>query len=36
MHAYQIDTSISDRGVIELSEMPHLYNRKVKKVLIDT
>ena len=34
MHAYQIDTSFSARGVIELHEMPHLYNRKVKLIVI--
>ena len=34
MRAYQIDTSVSDRGVIELLEMPHLYNRKVKLIVI--
>ncbi|MCL2073322.1 MAG: hypothetical protein FWH18_05350 [Marinilabiliaceae bacterium] len=34
MHAYQIDTSVSDRGVIELLGMPYLYNKKVKLIVI--
>ena len=34
MHAYQIDTSVSERGVIELPQMPQLYNRKVKLIVI--
>jgi hypothetical protein len=36
MHTYQIDTSISDRGIITLPEMPDLYNQKVKLIIIST
>ena len=36
MHAYQIDTSISETGVIELPEMPQLHNKKVKLFIIST
>ena len=36
MHAYQIDTSISERGVINLPEMPYLYNKKVKLIIISS
>ena len=34
MNSYQIDTYISDRGIIELSDMPYLYNRKVKLLIV--
>ena len=34
MQTYQIDTSISERGVINLPEMPHLHNKKVKLIII--
>ena len=34
MQTYQIDTSISERGVINLPEMPHLYNKRVKLIII--
>jgi len=34
MQTYQIDTSISERGVINLLEMPSLYNTKVKLIII--
>ena len=33
-NSYQIDTYISDRGIIELSDMPYLYNRKVKLFIV--
>jgi len=36
MQAYQIDTSISKRGVIKLPEMPYLYNKKVKLFIISS
>jgi len=36
MHAYQIDTSISESGVIRLPEMPYLYNKKVKLIIISS
>ena len=36
MHAYQIDTSISKGGVIRLPEMPYLYNKKVKLIIISS
>jgi hypothetical protein len=36
MHAYQIDTSISERGVIKLPEMPYLYNKKVKLIIVSS
>ena len=31
MNTYQIDTSISESGVIRLPEMPYLYNKKVNR-----
>jgi len=34
MHTYQVDTSISEKGVIKLPEMPYLYNKKVKLIII--
>jgi len=34
MNAYQIDTSISEHGVIRLPEMPFLHNKKVKLIII--
>jgi hypothetical protein len=34
MQAYQIDTLISDKGVIRLPEMPCLFNKKVKLIII--
>jgi len=36
MHAYQIDTSISESGLIRLPEMPYLYNKKVKLIIISS
>ena len=36
MQAYQIETSISERGVIKLPEMPYLYNKKVKLIIISS
>ena len=36
MYAYQIDTSISESGVIRLPEMPNLYNKKVKLIIISS
>jgi len=36
MHAYQIDTSISESGVIRLPEMPYLCNKKVKLIIISS
>jgi len=36
MNAYQIDTSISESGVIRLSEMPYLFNKKVKLIIISS
>ena len=36
MQAYQIDTSISEGGVIKLPEMPYLYNKKVKLIIISS
>ena len=36
MHAYQIDTSISENGVIRLPEIPYLYNKKVKLIIISS
>ena len=36
MQVYQIDVSVSDKGVINLPLMPHLYNKKVKLVIIPT
>ena len=34
MQTYQIDISISERRVINLPEMPYLYNKKVKLIII--
>ena len=34
MQVYQIDTSVSGKGIINLPLMPHLYNKKVKLVII--
>ncbi|MDR1633085.1 MAG: hypothetical protein LBR97_09490 [Dysgonamonadaceae bacterium] len=34
MQTYQIETDISDNGVINLPSMPHLYNKKVKLIII--
>jgi len=36
MHTYQIDTSISKNGVIRLPEVPYLYNKKVKLIIISS
>ena len=36
MLAYQIDTSISENGIIRLPEMPYLYNKKVKLIIISS
>ena len=36
MQTYQIDASVSDKGVISLSAMPYLYNKKVKLIIIST
>ena len=36
MQTYQIDTSISESGVINLPEMPYLYNQKVKLIIISS
>ena len=36
MHTYQIDTSISERGIIKLPEMPYLHNKKVKLIIISS
>jgi len=36
MQVYQIDVSVSDKGIINLPLMPHLYNKKVKLVIIPT
>jgi len=36
MHTYQIDTSISDKGVITLPEMPYLYSKNVRLVIFST
>ena len=36
MYTYQIDTSISESGVIRLPEMPSLYNKKVKLIIISS
>jgi len=36
MQVYQIDTSVSDKGTINLPSMPYLYNKKVKLVIIPT
>jgi hypothetical protein len=34
MQTYQVDADISDKGVINLPSMPHLYNKKVKLIII--
>ena len=34
MQTYQINTSISEHGVIKLPEMPYLFNKKVKLIII--
>ena len=34
MQAYQIETSISDCGIIKLPEMPFLFNKKVNLFII--
>ena len=36
MQVFQIDASISDKGIINLPRMPYLYNKKVKLVIIPT
>ncbi|MDR0792437.1 MAG: hypothetical protein LBE82_03950 [Chitinophagaceae bacterium] len=36
MQTYQIDTSISEKGIIKLPEMPYLYNKKVKLIIISS
>jgi hypothetical protein len=36
MQTYQIDTSISEKGVINLPEMPYLFNKKVKLIIISS
>ncbi|MCL2097715.1 MAG: hypothetical protein FWH23_03025 [Bacteroidales bacterium] len=36
MQTYQIDTSISEGGVINLPEMPYLHNKKVKLIIISS
>jgi hypothetical protein len=36
MQTYQIDADISDKGVINLPSVPHLYNKKVKLIIIPT
>ena len=36
MRTYQIETSISERGVINLPEMPYLHNKKVKLIIISS
>jgi len=36
MHAYQIDTLISESGEIKLPEIPYLYNKKVKLIIISS
>jgi maleate cis-trans isomerase len=36
MQTYQIDTSISEGGVINLPEMPYLYNKQVKLIIISS
>jgi hypothetical protein len=36
MQTYQIDTSISEKGVIKLPEIPDLYNKKVKLIIISS
>ncbi len=34
MQFYQTDALVSDKGIINLSLMPYLYNKKVKLVII--
>ena len=34
MQLYQTDALVSDKGMINLSLMPYLYNKKVKLVII--
>jgi len=36
MQVYQVDASVSNRGIITLPSMPYLYNKKVKLVIIPT
>ena len=36
MQTYQIDASVSDKGIISLSSLPYLYNKKVKLIIIST
>jgi hypothetical protein len=36
MQTYQLETSVSDRGVINLHTMPHLFNKKVRLIIIST
>ncbi|MDR0680893.1 MAG: hypothetical protein LBG15_03435 [Dysgonamonadaceae bacterium] len=36
MQTYQIEADVSDKGVINLPSMPHLYNKKVKLIIIPT
>ena len=36
MQVYQIDASVSDKGIINLPLMPYLYNKKVRLVIIPT
>jgi hypothetical protein len=34
MRTCQVDADVSDKGVINLPSMPHLYNKKVKLIII--
>ena len=36
MQVYQVDASVSDKGIINLPLMPYLYNKRVKLVIIPT
>jgi len=36
MQTYQIDTLISKSGVIKLPQLPYLYNKKVKLIIISS
>ena len=36
MQTYQINTLVSENGVIKLPEMPYLYNKKVKLIIISS
>ena len=36
MQTYQIETSVSDTGIITFPVMPYLYNKKVKLIIIPT